>query len=276
MPQQAERCGKCNDEALAAIDLHDDLSIIVYHAFMPRVVADVPAESSILCEGCGYTLDGLPPGSNCPECGKPMVESTSGDGRAAPRWETGGGAPIAEFWRITGEIIFRPSRFFRGLTTRGPLSRANRFAAIHWWIASALFATAGLKHWNWYASISAGGNTMTMIEWLLLIVATYVSLWGITSLATRLTTWEARYRGLRLPQAIVRRGLDYHAAHYLPVGLGAWGTTALYQRLLQAQILKVDSAYPYLSALSAEVILAAFYLFWTYWAAMRNMMYANR
>ena len=33
---------------------------------------------------------------------------------------------------------------------------------------------------------------------------------------------------------------------------------------------------PYLYVLGAEVIVAAAYLFHTYWIAMRNMMYANR
>jgi hypothetical protein len=37
-----------------------------------------------------------------------------------------------------------------------------------------------------------------------------------------------------------------------------------------------DGVVFYLYTLSGEVILAAIYLFWTYWIAMRNIMYANR
>ena len=243
---------------------------------MPRVAPDVPAESSILCEGCGYTLDGLPPDGNCPECGKPVVESTTADGRRPSRWESSPAHPIREWLRATLEIILRPSCFFRSLTVRGDAARENRFAQIHWCLAALLFSGAAMQHWNWYAGILAGGAPMTLAQALLLIVATYVALWGVTSLATRLTTWEARYRGIRLPKPIVRRGLNFHAAHYLPVSLGALLTTGLYRILLQKGVVGLGTANLYLYLLSAEVILAAFYLFWTYWAAMRNMMYANR
>jgi len=37
----------------------------------------------------------------------------------------------------------------------------------------------------------------------------------------------------------------------------------------------VNSTVTYLYVLSAEVVLAALYLFWTYWIGMRNMMFAN-
>ena len=37
----------------------------------------------------------------------------------------------------------------------------------------------------------------------------------------------------------------------------------------------VSTTTTYLYVLSAEVVIAAIYLFKTYWIAMRNMMYAN-
>src|SRR4051812_49598289 len=57
---------------------------------MTRVAPIVPAESDLLCEACGYTLNGLPEDSNCPECGKPIRESI-GSERQVPRWEREGG-----------------------------------------------------------------------------------------------------------------------------------------------------------------------------------------
>ena len=47
----------------------------------------------------------------------------------------------------------------------------------------------------------------------------YAMLGILTPVAASLTSWEAAYRGLRLPLPVVQRGMDFHAANYLPVGL---------------------------------------------------------
>jgi hypothetical protein len=98
----------------------------------------------------------------------------------------------------------------------------------------------------------------------------------LTRLAARLTTWEATYRGIRLPIDVVRRGLAFHAAHYLPLGVAALATTAAYHiGLYFSPNYWSLHGMLYLAVLSGEVILGAAYLFNTYWIAMRKMMYAN-
>jgi len=88
---------------------------------------------------------------------------------------------------------------------------------------------------------------------------------------------EASYRGYRLPLPIVLRGMYYHSAHLLPVGLVAAGTVLGYRWALAHALLDGGAtARPYLFVLCIEVVLGAVYLFETYWIAMRNMMYANR
>ena len=74
---------------------------------------------------------------------------------------------------------------------------------------------------------------------------------------------------------MVRRALNYHSAHYLPVALAAAATVFGYQFLLARANLSPYSATTYLYVLSGEVVFFAFYLFMTYWKAMRNLMYAN-
>lgn len=243
---------------------------------MPSTAADVPSINSILCEQCGYTLDGLPPDSRCPECGKPVIESLSGDGRSPAEWEAGR-RRLPGFLRTTRQVIASPGTFFRTTTTRGPIRSAKIFAALHWCIASILFATAGWIHWFAVMANDTIVGLLPALAWFGIFLLTFASLWGTTLLAAKLSAWEGRYRGMRLPQQVVLRGLYYHAAHYLPVSLLALFSTAIYASLSRRNpIAYLPYTTYYLYAISAEVILAAVYLFWTYWAAMRNMMYANR
>jgi hypothetical protein len=242
---------------------------------MTRVVADVPADSSILCEGCGYTLDGLPTTLNCPECGKPVAESAVDDGRLPAPFDKPGPGRTIRFFTTTAAALFWPSHFFRHTTARNATQPALEFALIHWGLTALLFGTAAWTHALWFSRMT-GWRFVNGPFLLALIVLSFISLWGITRLASRLTVWEARYRGIRLPRGAVLRGLYYHAAHYLPVGLLALLTTAGYFALSRRGVLGPETGDRYLWVLSGEVIVCAMYLFWTYWAAMRNMMYANR
>src|SRR5207248_8232837 len=113
--------------------------------------------------------------------------------------------------------------------------------------------------------------------WLVLALFTYAFMFITTRIAARLTAWEATYRGLRLPLPVVLRGLDYHAAHYLPVALMTAATVVGYRVLLLRDPARGGLWAPiYLYVLCGEVIVAAVYLFKTYWIGMKNMMYASR
>jgi len=243
---------------------------------MTHVATIVPAESDLLCEGCGYTLNGLPETGRCPECGKPIVESVGSD-RVLPPWED---VPNRwSLWKTTVQVIFRPTQFYRTLATRRDARPALLFAKREWAAASFLFGLAAGIHATWYSE-NYGTRFFHAVPGFallfLLMIFSYVALWSTTEIAARLTHWEASYRGLRLPLSVVRRGLYYHAAHYLPVGLIAAITVLGYWGLVQLRLLSVTSAINYLYLLCAEVILAAGYLFKTYWIAMKNMMFANR
>src|SRR5688500_7673866 len=96
--------------------------------------AAVPADGSMLCEGCGYILDGLPNGANCPECAKTMDESRA-EPRRPPAWEERAG-----FWATTRQVILRPAAFFRRLKTRGDVTKSRQFARRHYILTALLLA----------------------------------------------------------------------------------------------------------------------------------------
>jgi len=245
---------------------------------MSRIAPTVPAETDILCEDCGYTLNGLPESGRCPECGKPMAESL-GTRRTGPPWEMPGVRPLRAFVSTTLQVLFRPTNFYRTLRTRPNFSAARSFALLHWLLASAMFAAAAYIHSGWYFGSIFPRDTPALLRlsmFILLGVVTYLLLFGVTVLAAKLTNWEATYRGYRMPMKVVLRGMYYHAAHYLPVALIALMTVVCYRVLVAIKPLMLIRAERYLYVIAGEVVVGAIYLFQTYWIGMRNMMYANR
>jgi hypothetical protein len=239
----------------------------------------VPAESDWLCESCGYVLNGLPTGGNCPECGQPTRES-AGELRHLPLWEQFGAAsPLRRFLLTTAQVIFQPTRFYRSFATRGSRQQSARFAHLHWALAAVLLGVAGWLHADWFLDLGASMKIGAYVHWyaaLPLTFIVYLFLAITTRLAARLTTFEATLRGIRLPVSVVRRGLDYHAAHTLPVALLAFVTILGYRVALGYSSALMNWGTTYLYTLCVEVIVAAAYLFKTYWIGMRNMMYASR
>ncbi len=249
---------------------------------MSRVAAIIPAEDDLLCEGCGYTLNGLPDESNCPECGKPIAESTGVGRREPPPWERATRSRAGAFLTTSVHVLFRPTHFYRTLATRRDTRRAKTFAHIHWAVVAAMFGAAAAIHLEYVLGLRPV-SIPRMYDWTGLTVTTvlfailaYLAIAGTTWLAAALSAWEGAYRGLRLPRGVVQRGLYYHAPHYLPVAVAALLTVLAYHLMGRFNLLSPSAAIPYLYVLSAEVIAGAVYLFWTYWIGMRNMMYANR
>ncbi len=233
----------------------------------------VPADDDILCAHCGYTLNGLPDTGRCPECGEWIADSTTADIRQPPAYETTG-----RFWQTTAKIIFTPARFFRSLNTRGDEIPARRFSRRHHILAAILLGLAVGSHMKgfWPITWHEGVVGSSIALQIVLIGLTFLCLRGTTILATWLTRLEGKYWGYRLPTIAVRRTMHYHAAQLLPVAIVAFVTIVGYGWLYRSGWVSVSSEVPYLYTLSVEVVVLAIYLFFTYWIAMKNILYANR
>jgi len=240
----------------------------------------VPAESDILCEACGYTLNGLPDSSNCPECGVPIVHSTTDAGRGPTGFEQRSG--LSSFIATTIAVLLRPKRFYRGLATRTDHPAAEWFAKRHRLIAAFLFCSAAIGYGLWLETISRrprrfdGGDIMGLV--LLYFVASillYYFMGVLTRFAGWLSSWEGAFWGMRLPRAVVQRCLNYHTAYYLPIGLVASGVVWGYRWLLQTGAVSPATGLNFAYTLCSVVVISAGYLFWMYMTAMRQTRYAN-
>jgi hypothetical protein len=238
-------------------------------------VSTAPSELDLLCERCGYVLNNLPIDSRCPECGSLIAESSPTLRVPAP-WEQTQRPSWRGFWQTTSQVIFSPSRFFRSLAIHVPADRSASFAVIHFGIASFLFGIAAEGHLAWLLPLTGYSSALRWPGGIAAAGVAFTTLLLGTRLAARLTHWEAMYRGYRMPLPVVRRGMRYHAGHYLPVALCSYAIVLGYHELREHW--NIGPAYElyYLYTLSGAVILAAAYLFHTYWIGMRNLMFANR
>jgi hypothetical protein len=236
-------------------------------------------ESDILCESCGYMLNGLPPAGNCPECGTAMEFSISQALRTPSVWEDPDSrrGPVMRFLITSSQILISPSRFYRSLKSRGEVAPVRKFARIHYAIASLMLGLAAWFHWTWAEYMVRATAPPLWMRWGMLAalpIMTFISLMLVIRLAAQLTAWESAYRGYRLPHGVVLRALYYHAADLLPVSIVGLLTTGTFHFLRPDAVGMFGNVYLYV--LSAEVVLSAIYLFITYWIGMTNLMYANR
>ncbi len=92
---------------------------------------------------------------------------------------------------------------------------------------------------------------------------------------TWLATWEANWRGMRLPGPVVKRVMDFHVAHLMPVCLLIMSVVIGGHVMFHLRLGGPEGFFGYLIALCVATIGGAVWLFWTFWLAMSNMLRAN-
>jgi hypothetical protein len=241
--------------------------------------AEVPSPDDLLCESCGYTLNGLPDDGNCPECGEPVRRSTTDAGRGPTAYEIEPSA--ASFWSVTGQILLRTKTFYRTLSVKtGPTPLSARFSLMQRVIVGAIAIAVLVGHLNITGTLSgiSFGDTWWMTAIVSVVCGSVLvpALAWIGTLASKLSAFEAGWWGMRLPLNAVRRAMDYHSAAYVPVAIGAFVIIWGYLLLRATDVLAIDTLPTYLYVLAGYVIVAAGYLFRMFVIAMTSIRWANQ
>ena len=238
-----------------------------------------PGPDDLLCESCGYALNGLPDTGNCPECGKPVAESTIDSPRRPPAWEAGRDRSAARFQFTAIGVLRNLRAFFRNMTAHGNVARSAAFGRIA--IAPAVLLNA--KTVIMHLAIMQITDPFTHLPGLILVPAALgvplligLAWYGLYRAVVRLTTVESRYWKMRLPGDVVRRALHYDAVYASVLSVPSWAISLVYLCLILANDRLVVYQVAYLYALSASVIVAGVGLFYVYATSMRSLMYANR
>ncbi len=247
----------------------------------PAAVTTSPPEADLsapVCEFCSYRLTGLTDDDNCPECGQPVRLSTVDSGRVFTSIDRGNDG----FWATSLQIWLHPKRFFRRLRAHADPAAMHETASFsneHIWLAALLGGAAVVGHYI-LVDPAVGpkpGYWAPFATWVGIMSVPFIAIvsFGMRWLVVQLSVVETRWRGMRLSRSVIRRGIDYHTAHITPVCLMVLLIVAAAHVAFEFGWLDYQYIWHYLIMLSSAIVLGAIWLFYTYWLAMRSMMYAN-
>jgi hypothetical protein len=230
-------------------------------------------EFTLLCELCGYVVEGLPAEGACPECGKPIVESLPERRVAFQRSDLS--------LRSWLEILTRPVRTLD--TVRIDTHRAStRWSAIiaaggigaAGWVIGVGFQTLppwpkaepSEKSMYWLTLGLGGGIAWFLFLTIMLVVMTKTEEIGLRIIGNR--------RGYRITTNISRAICDLGSVGWLVASLCGSGAA-----LLAASTEAIPNRTVPLWAYAAVPLAAlpGFLFFETFaWLGLRHLKYANR
>ncbi len=243
-------------------------------------------EYTLLCERCGYVIEGLPTDGDCPECGKPISESLP---------ERRIGTP----WQRKSTKFGYAATLVR--TARAPLATldelridpesARRLLRRHLWMAALLFAPllsltlllvletptplpgGGEVVWT----PGSPGDSIGLIVFLCLVMApvAYGSLGTLTLIERRGLMFFGRHRQLRMTRALSATICAHGAAAWLIAGIG--GMLIFYALLPMEEEMGRQPARAGWLIAGSSIALVGFLWFEAFaYLGMRRCKYANR
>lgn len=246
-----------------------------------------PADADLLCQACGYILNGLPAGAACPECGTPTESADPLRNRPPTPFEV---SPNRHgFVQTVGRVIVSPSAFFASLQPE-LVPADERFLRTAHRVSAGLLALACSIHFVWLATVMGVAMNWTLAAILVAVglpiffIFAYFALQIVTRMVGYFSVLEGRFWGFRVWPDLTRRVLCYHAGAIVPVSLFAAGAVVGFFLLgwassigvLRGQRFYTGAAEIYLFTLAAITVVGIGYLFVLFVIAMRAVRYKNR
>ena len=169
--------------------------------------------SLLLCEDCGYQLDGLPRSVSCPECGRPL-ESSHPDGRVGSAWQQRPG--IAGWARTVLRVLRHPKAIWGEVRVES--RRSVALMLVNFGVAAALVPVSiSIKGAQFGAASPVYALVFYVVAFDLLLLLTLIESVGIRTFAKR--------RKWRVTRAVADAVCGHASAGWILSGLGvavAW------------------------------------------------------
>ncbi len=235
-------------------------------------------EYTLLCERCGYVVEGLPAEGACPECGKPIAESLPERRTGSPWQQDPCVRTLLHTWIAT---LAAPRQLLD--TIRVGDDRDARLASIAAWYAVIPPCFVGV------VAVLAGGQSIPHLPhfWMPLagcvgVVVLWACVRGLIWIECRGLRFIGHNRGFRTTPALARTVTAHGAVGWVVVGLGLTLMilgplgAVLSNRMLYEDV-TTDRLGAAIFLLGFLMIAFGFLFFETFaWLGLRRLKYANR
>ncbi|MBX3361419.1 MAG: hypothetical protein KF705_08290 [Phycisphaeraceae bacterium] len=237
----------------------------------PHPRHDPRDEYTLLCERCGYVLEGLAQDGNCPECGTPIAESLPGNTRTGTDWQRSP-APhsfLTTLWRT----LAQPRRTFDRLRID-----ARSTGSLEAWttlLAAALFVAPSFVYYALRVLFGPNPAQRSILQDAALGVAGLIGGTLIVALILSILTGIER-TGIRAYGRVHRRRITYAIANSVCAHACVGWLTAAVLFSIALLVARSVGSFWWLVLPTLALFLGLLHFEILVWLGVKRCRYANR
>lgn len=248
-------------------------------------------DKTLLCERCGYIIEGLPVAGVCPECGLPIEQSLPSRRQGSPMQRRHGFGPLL----LTSWLVLRhPLRTLDSMSVSKPPVRAlllmaalpiGQLLGVGVLLLLELERRTASGAASWSPGSVIGSMALGIILGCLLTPVAMLMLGALTWIEARGLVIFGAQAGSRMHPELAHTIVRHGAAGWLVSGLGAalmlplaWGLETEFARYLGSGVGHTLPRWSLLlAALGIALVLAGFLAFECFaWLGLRRCRFANK